>query len=49
MLDIPGCEMVWIHSSIVDYGALFDQLGHKIQEEEPDSEITATDVMKISN
>jgi len=45
MLDIPGCEMIWIGSSIDDLEELFGELGREI-EEEADSEINATDVMK---
>ncbi|CAF1030808.1 unnamed protein product [Rotaria sordida] len=45
MLDIPGCEMVWIGSSTDDLEELLGELGREI-EEEADPEITATEVMK---
>ncbi len=45
MLDIPGCEMIWIGSSTDDLEELLGELGHEI-EEEADSEIKATEVMK---
>jgi len=45
MLDIPGCEMVWIGSSTDDLEELLGEIGREI-EEEADSEIEATEVMK---
>ncbi|CAF0758749.1 unnamed protein product [Rotaria sp. Silwood1] len=45
MLDVPGCEMVWIGSSTDDLEELLGELGREI-EEEADSNLTATEVMK---
>jgi len=45
MLDIPGCEMIWIGSSTDDLGELLGEIGREI-EEEADPEIKATEVMK---
>jgi hypothetical protein len=50
MLDILGCEMVWISSSTEDLEELLSELNHEIEEEEEeenaDPEIVATEVMK---
>jgi len=47
MLDIPGCEMVWIGSSTHDLEELLDELSREIEEEEEvDPETKATEVMK---
>jgi len=45
MLDIPGCEMVWIGSSTDDLEELLGELSREI-EEGVDPETTATEVMK---
>ena len=45
MLDILGCEMVWIGSSTDDLEGLLDELSREI-EEETDPEAKATEVMK---
>lgn len=45
MLDIAGCEMVWIGSSTDDFEELLGDLSHEI-EEEADTDIKATEVMK---
>jgi hypothetical protein len=45
MLDIPGCEMIWIGSSTDDLEELLGDIGREI-EEEADPEIEATEVMK---
>ncbi len=46
MLDILGCEMVWIGSSTDDLEGLFDELNREIEEEEADPEAKAAEVMK---
>jgi len=45
MLDIPGCEMVWIGSSTDDLEELLGEFGREI-EEEANPELKATEVMK---
>ena len=45
MLDIPGCEMIWIGSSTEDLEALLDELSKEI-DAEADPETKATEVMK---
>jgi hypothetical protein len=49
MLDVPGCEMVWIGSSTDDLEELLNELNREIEEEEEeeaDPEQKATEVMK---
>jgi hypothetical protein len=46
MLDVPGCEMVWIGSSTDDLEELLAELSHEIEEDEVDPEQKATEVMK---
>jgi hypothetical protein len=51
MLDIPGCEMVWIGSSTDVLEELLDELNREIEEdeekkEEVDPETKAAEVMK---
>jgi len=46
MLDILGCEMVWIGSSTDDLEGLLDELNREIDDEEADPEAKAAEVMK---
>ncbi len=46
MLDILGCEMVWIGSSTDDLEGLLDELNREIDDEEADPEVKAAEVMK---
>ncbi|CAF3714566.1 unnamed protein product, partial [Rotaria socialis] len=46
MLDITGCKLIWIHSSIDDFEALLHQRGDEI--EESYAEMTTADVIKYS-
>ena len=47
MLDILGCEMVWIGSSTDNIDGLLDELNHEIEEDEKaDPELKATEIMK---
>lgn len=47
MLDIPGCEMVWIGSSTEDIEELLNELNQEIDDsEQTDPETKATEVMK---
>ncbi|CAF1070985.1 unnamed protein product [Adineta steineri] len=45
MLDIPGCEMVWIGSSTDNLEEVLGELSREL-EEDVDHEVTATEVMK---
>lgn len=45
MLDIPGCEMIWIGHSTDDLEDVLGELGREI-EDEVDPDKTATEVMK---
>jgi hypothetical protein len=45
MLDIPGCEMVWIGSSTDDLEELLGEFGREI-EDEAEPEIKPSEVMK---
>lgn len=47
MLDVPGCEMVWIGSSTDALEGLLEELTSETEEEEDaDPETKATEVMK---
>ena len=48
MLDIPGCEMVWIGTSTHDLEDMLSELSREIEKEheEADPEAKATEVMK---
>lgn len=46
MLDIPGCEMVWIGSSTDNIEGLLEELTSETEEEGTDPESKATEVMK---
>lgn len=47
MLDVPGCEMVWIGSSTDTLEGLLEELTSETEEEEhADPETKATEVMK---
>ena len=44
MLDITGCNLIWIHSSIDDFEALLHQRDDEV--EDSYAEMTTTDVIK---
>ena len=46
MLDIPGCELLWISSTTDDLEHILNELSREIEDEETDPETKATEVMK---